>query len=107
MLPVLWRNVGKSLRHLAACGGITGQYTSTNGYIYCPIKDCMSNKENDGPYGANGEAAVKKHMSTKRSLQSDLICNHPGCNYVRPSKARLQDHMARHSLKQLKLYVHL
>ena len=33
MLTVLWRSVGKSLRHLAACGGITGQYTSTNGYI--------------------------------------------------------------------------
>ena len=71
---------------------------------YCPVPNCKHKKHNGGPYGADSEGAIKKHMASDHGLQSDLACTRSGCNYVAPSKARLRDHMDRHSSKSFKLY---
>ena len=69
-------------------------------YYYCPVKDCNWNKQRKGPYGADSELAVKKHMVSRHNLKSDIKCTL--CDYVAGSKARLREHIARHSAKTIK-----
>ena len=71
---------------------------------YCPVPNCKHKHHNWGPYAADSEGAVKKHMASDHGCQSDLACTKSGCKYVAPSKARLRDHIKRHSSKTLKLY---
>ena len=71
---------------------------------YCPVANCSHKHHNGGPYAADSKGAVKKHMASDHGLKSDLTCMHSGCNYVAPSKARLRDHIDRHSSKSIKLY---
>ena len=100
-------SVGLCEKEFGSTGSMWRHYHSIHlglWLYYCPVENCKCESHDWGPYGADSEDAVKKHMVSVHGLKSDLTCTHQGCNYVGASKSHLRDHMDRHSAKSVKLF---